>query len=133
MKTITQAIMLLSVASVLPAYSQSPPGLKADVPFAFRVGDKVLNAGTYILQNVEQGLTLIRSEDGNGGAFTITVALEARQTVEPRLIFHRFGNSYFLSQIWTGSTGGEVPMSRTERWINAEGPAPGIVVLALAK
>jgi hypothetical protein len=132
MKTITQTIMLLAVASILPAYSQSPPRLKADVPFAFRVGDKVLNDGTYILQNVEQGLTLIRSEDRNGGAFTIT-ALETRQTVEPRLIFHRFDNSYFLSQIWTGSTGGEVPMSRTERWINAEGPAPGIVVLALAK
>jgi hypothetical protein len=129
MKTITQTIMLLAVASILPAYSQSPPGLKADVPFAFRVGDKVLNDGT---QNVEQGLTLIRSEDRNGGAFTIT-ALETRQTVELRLILHRFDNSYFLSQIWTGSTGGEVPMSRTERWINAEGPAPGIVVLALAK
>ena len=55
MKTITQTIMLLAVASVLPAYSQSPPGLKADLPFAFRVGDKVLNDGTYILQKRRAG------------------------------------------------------------------------------
>jgi hypothetical protein len=67
------------------------------------------------------------------GRLTITVALQTLQTVEPRLMFIRFGNSYFLSPIWTGSTGGKVPMSRTEGWINADGSAPGKVILALAK
>jgi len=34
---------------------------------------------------------------------------------EPKLVFHRYGNQYFLSQIWTTSAIRNIPMSRMER------------------
>jgi hypothetical protein len=33
----------------------------------------------------------------------------------PKLVFNRYGNQYFLAQIWTGATRRDVLMSRTER------------------
>ena len=52
---------------------------------------------------------------------------------EPKLVFHRYGDQYFLSQIWTTSTRRDFSMSRKERELKkiAAAAAQTEIVLAM--
>ena len=54
----------------------------------------------------------------DASALFTTMPVRANQTQEEtKLVFHKYGDQYFLSQIWTpgGSTGRELLMPRLER------------------
>jgi hypothetical protein len=80
--------------------------LEAKVPFAFEVGDKTMPAGNYRIESMPTGagsLQVIRSASGDVRVTLSTIAIPARNgSSEPELIFHRYGNRYFLAQIQTG-------------------------------
>jgi hypothetical protein len=101
------ALLFCLVLAVASAHSQGR-GVVANVPFAFSVGDKALPAGQYsIMPALSSGpfVQEIRSADGNAAIFLPTMALDARDAKDghlgPRLVFHVYGHSYFLSEIWT--------------------------------
>ena len=48
-------ISFVGIALTIPAYSQSIP-LRASIPFEFRVGDVIMDAGTYRLADVAQNI-----------------------------------------------------------------------------
>jgi hypothetical protein len=50
-----------------------------------------------------------------------------KSSQEPKLVFHRYGNQYFLSQIWTTSESRDFPMSRAERELKKNIAAGGQV------
>ena len=52
-KATTMMISFVGIALTTPAYSQSIP-LRARIPFEFRVGDVIMDAGTYRLADVAQ-------------------------------------------------------------------------------
>jgi hypothetical protein len=131
-KKIALSIVLLGVALVLPAYSQSWPSVKAQIPFAFVVGDKIMEPGAYTLNRVTQGTFLIKSEDGGDAVFTLTIPLDHGDADAPKLVFNRYGDTYFLYRIVTGWTAGEIPKSRAEREMMAANAAPVTVSLAFA-
>ncbi|HEX6728749.1 MAG TPA: hypothetical protein VF074_02005, partial [Pyrinomonadaceae bacterium] len=61
---------------------------------------------------------LLQSKDGDLSAFLITTAVQARKTQNrTKLIFNKYGNQHFLSQIWiTGNNSGrELVVQRQER------------------
>ncbi len=61
------------------------------------------------------------------------MSVRANETQEQtRLVFHKHGEQYFLSQIWTpgGSTGRELTMSRAERELAKISVAGQTIVLA---
>jgi hypothetical protein len=75
------------------------------VPFDFNVAGKVLPAGEYIVrratQNTDEGWQVLRT-DGRAGAFVLTTSIQRRAVSEnSRLIFNRYDDKYFLSQVWT--------------------------------
>jgi hypothetical protein len=80
--------------------------LEAKVPFAFEVGDKTMPAGNYRIESMPTGagsLQVIRSANGDVRVTLSTIAIPAKNgNSEPELIFHRYGNHYFLAQIQTG-------------------------------
>jgi len=96
--------------------------MTANIPFEFSVANKKLPAGEYSVTRAQQtagDLVLqISSKDGRESISRLTIAVN---TLEPkddaRLIFHRYGDEYFLYEIWPagGSTGRELPKSRAER------------------
>lgn len=51
---------------------------------------------------------------------------------EPKLVFHRYGDQYFLSQIWTGSTRRDFSMSRKERELKKTAAAAGQTEIVVA-
>jgi hypothetical protein len=109
MKTQALAVVVALTISVVAAGEcfARPSVLHANIPFAFAVGDKWLPAGQYQIETVTTGsgtLQVIRRSSGGGGStFFSTIALEAHDgNSKTELVFHRYGNEYFLSQIWNG-------------------------------
>jgi hypothetical protein len=114
--TIAAAFALLMTAIASAQTSQ----LKADVPFDFIVNGFTLPAGEYTLQSVDSlGKALsIRSSDSQAAS---TIIAEDQQSPTPsrdtRLVFHRYGELYFLAEIWMQGEdiGRHVPASAREK------------------
>ena len=114
------ATLLLTAAGA--AFAGSSLAISADVPFAFTVADTTFQAGKYLVTPFGQGssVLMIRSDDGRKGVLVIVRRhLQSGAEVgNPHLIFNRYGNTYFLSTVWSGSdTGREIHKSRHEREI----------------
>ena len=84
-----------------PAFAQSS-GFSVDVPFEFGVGKQTLAAGQYQVSVVKPGMLQIRSIKGIGTATVMTAIAGGgpNEDLRHRLIFHNYGNHYFLSQVW---------------------------------
>ncbi len=109
-------IVLISATSV---YAQS--FVKADVPFAFKLGTAQLPAGTYEVKVEEQNTIMIRNGQTSAAAMSIARRESPRNT-NPKLVFHRVGSQYFLAEIWrsAGTSGMIVPTSQQEKELEKE-------------
>jgi hypothetical protein len=124
-----QALKGLAVAALIVLLGASsanaiPTTLRADIPFDFMAGNVMLPAGAYTVTQPAQGVLLIRNE--NPGPNAAFVLVNSAETTKPqdsaKLIFHRYGNRYFLNQVWTnGETSGySVPKSQDEISVGKE-------------
>src|SRR5881628_2739689 len=79
--------------------------LRANIPFDFTVADKKLPAGEYSVGRARQdsgdSILLISSVDGRSSTFGSSIPVETQAPKdEGTLVFHRYGDQYFLSQVW---------------------------------
>ena len=114
------AIVLLS-ASIMTASAETFEGLVVDVPFAFSASGRVLEAGRYIVRkpSLTMGALFIARADGSDDGCYLLIN-SAQSTMPPdraELVFHRYGASYFLSEVWSGlnNVGYRLPQSKAER------------------
>jgi len=97
--------------------------IQVTIPFDFIVGSKSFTAGDY---NVRPDLTstvlAIQSVDGQSAAMALTQSLHAiNKPGRTRLVFNRYGDQYFLSQVWMhGSRGRALTPSPAERELIAK-------------
>lgn len=125
--TMIALIVALALATaVVSANAQSSAKIVvASVPFEFSVGYKAMPAGEYSLRTLAtagDGL-LIQSTDGKISALRLTDATERiRDKSHARLVFHRYGERYFLAEVWTGAdnTGHQLRKSQEEGAIEKE-------------
>jgi hypothetical protein len=91
--------------------------VRVNVPFAFSVNNQVLPAGSYeIVQNDNTSMLTIRNQsDRKSTIFSVNTADERRVPAAAKLVFNRYGDQYFLSQVWTRDSGRDVRKSRSER------------------
>lgn len=120
--TMLVSITALAFVTAVASSSQLPPQkIRADIPFEFVVGDQTLAAGKYIVEQSTTGSDdgmSISSLDGNHRAFRLTSAVSASAPKkQASLTFRRYGETYFLAQVWTsGSAAGrEMVKSKAER------------------
>jgi hypothetical protein len=107
------AASLVAVLAVVSVPAEAAD-LKCRVPFSFTVNQKTLPPGVYNL-STERSALLVRGSAG-GGAITLTNNLEEVDKSGPRLVFHKYGDQYFLRQAWTGDGSGRaLPEPRMER------------------
>ncbi|HYL13596.1 MAG TPA: hypothetical protein VEV41_11205 [Terriglobales bacterium] len=128
---------LLAVLTILLAagsvYAQTRR-VVANVPFDYMIGNKALPAGQYDIQPAgDLGVLAIVGTDH--ATFATSYRAQASKPAEQsKLVFHRYGNRYFLSQIWIqgSEVGRELPKSRLEKeeMIRAANRAPETVVVA---
>jgi hypothetical protein len=75
----------------------------------------------------------IRRADHTAKALALGTRCESRQTYEKsKLVFHRYGNHYFLSQIWMAgdNVGQQLPKSHLETEIAQNRTADEVVLVA---
>jgi len=116
--------LALAAASAAVANGQSKGALRAQVPFEFVVGEKTLAAGEYEARSITQNSEAIEIMNRAGDtAVRLSSPAERRgETKAAKLVFHRYGSTYFLSQIWTDgeSSGRELTRSKQERAMERE-------------
>lgn len=97
-------LCLLVTAAALFAQTESQRLMKINVPFAFAVENHSLPAGEYLVLTVTPERSIrITSIDGKHSAIVNTLPNYAKTpSANSRLVFHRYGNEYFLTQVWTG-------------------------------
>lgn len=119
-------LSLLMILSVSQAHAQSSREMTAKIPFSFSVGNKTFPAGEYSVTRLnpqsDKAALAIRSADGRMSKVALAMPVQASAPRErATLVFTRYGDQYFLSQIWTpaDNTGLELPVSRSERTLLA--------------
>ena len=120
LKNFTMLNLLLMLTAVSIA-AQSERSKVTSIPFNFIVGQKTLPAGEYTVEPNRRdtdNVWLVQSRDGHVSALFTTMSLRASETQEKtKFVFHKYGDRYFLSQIWTpgGNSGRELHMPSLER------------------
>ena len=107
---LTLVVGLALVAGVNSANGQiTSHAVTAEIPFDFVVGNKTLAAGRYMVSSAtSDGQAIrIRNSDGKSGAFRLTIQVpEKSQKRNAKLVFHRYGQQYFLAEVWSGGSWG---------------------------
>jgi hypothetical protein len=94
-------IGLLFALAVVGVQAQTPSRAEASVPFDFTAGRATLKAGSYSIKRLGNSLS-IRTIDGKKTVLVnAPLAIGSRdQNGGARLVFNRYGDLYFLSQVW---------------------------------
>jgi hypothetical protein len=100
MKRIT-AIALLAITNLVMAGNSiaQSHGVRAAVPFDFTVGGKLLPAGTYTIKPSSGSVIVITNRDKPVSALTLVNPDSNKSPGRGKLLFHRYGDQYFLSEI----------------------------------
>jgi hypothetical protein len=98
---VTTLIAVVLAVSAVSAYGQTTSREKFVVPFNFSVGEKVLPAGEYTF-TTEESIVRIQSRDGKQNLVTLPyrTRIAAQSHANTKLTFKRYGDAYFLAQIW---------------------------------
>jgi hypothetical protein len=122
------AVILLAVGS---SFAQTT-NVIADVPFAFSIGDQSVPAGHYELQSFSgEGILALRRGNEHMGLVS-THSIQSATASGGRLIFQRYGDRYFLRQIWMpgSNSGRELPTTKLEKELASNRTTESLAVLA---
>ena len=113
---------LAALLATSTALGQSNQGdTIANIPFAFTVANLTLPAGHYTVTRL--GETAFRiSGSHNQGTVVLTHAVEGKAPESKgKMVFHRYGESYFLSEVWVAAgPGRKVFPSRAEEALDVK-------------
>ena len=119
-------IALITVAGLSSVKAQTSLSLKANIPFAFSVGNQTMPAGEYTVRctnpSSDMKVLQLRSSDGHETALVRTSSVSGKIQDDAKLVFNRYGDQYFFAQAWlpADSIGMQAPKSRAEKQIGRE-------------
>ena len=100
--TIAMMMLVAVVARAAQAQSNGSPLMHAHIPFAFHVGSTELPAGEYNIAvlnpSSDRKVLRIQSTDGRVSAIVTTVDQNTKSAEKSKLVFHRYGETYFFAQ-----------------------------------
>ena len=137
MKTNLLQVSVLAVIAAAAVHAQGYPKVTANVPFDFVAGDHTFRAGQY---TVDQGRLsgtglLIECLDHKDAAFALANSIQSSAVrSHGRLVFHRYRNTYFLSEVWVGGGQGRwIATTHRERELAAKGVMPQVTTLLASR
>jgi len=120
--TILSLVVALTITfAAVPADADSFGSIRVDVPFDFTADSSILPAGKYTISSAGvngNGVIRITSADNKASVFLSTHSAQSLKSKdETVVIFHRYGDQYFLFQVWASgdNIGSEIPKSSIER------------------
>ena len=133
---------LLALTVVIPAHAQAAgTTMRASIPFDFIVRGRTLPAGYYEIRRINDepnGLVIQNINHRRAESmFETEPVYSSKEPNKSVLVFHHYGDSYFLSEVVTAGseTGEELATSRAERRMRRElasnNAEPETVTLAL--
>jgi len=128
--------LLLTAITLVAQTTPSQRLMTVNIPFAFSVENHSLPEGEYLVLTVtpERSIRII-STDGKHSAVVDTLPNYASAPSEnSRLVFHRYGDEYFLTQVWAvGQNVARNPLStkRAMEIASSGGKPQTFTVLAL--
>jgi len=118
---------LLALMIAAPAHAQLPgTAIRVSIPFDFIVRGKTLPSGEYEISRIgdEPIDLLIRNVNAKRDhvVFETEPAFAGAMSNKSELVFHRYGDTYFLSEVVTAGedTARELTPSRSERQLQRE-------------
>jgi hypothetical protein len=115
----------LATLLVSSAWAQAISPVKANVPFDFKAGKVRLAAGEYRVSTVQPGVIKLTGGHGRSSVMVIGNAAATVVPTTPALVFHRYGSSYFLAEVWGDTVSGiQLPKTAVEKELarqNAKG------------
>jgi hypothetical protein len=130
---ILSAALLLSAAI---SYAQIKEGdVVADVPFAFIVGGSTLPPGHYVVSRVNPDDLAIHDRQNHVVFVFVHSAQRSTHENSTRMVFHRYGDTYFLSEVWVGGNtiGRALFPSAAERKLTESGAERELAVVRMGK
>jgi hypothetical protein len=114
---VTSLAAVAAIAAVAPAQARQETHLVVHVPFAFTVGATTLPSDTYFLSRVNDHRDVLMLRGDRTGAIVYTNEQKLPRTDrEPSLLFHRYGDHYFLREIqWEDTARLNLPETKAER------------------
>ncbi|MBB5330187.1 hypothetical protein [Tunturiibacter gelidoferens] len=124
MKNLT-AIALFVAAGFVTAGSALAQDHKvtATVPFNFTVDGRTLPAGNYTIGNDANSPRILTIADRKDGVAVMAITIpDSGYAADNKLVFHRYGNQYFLSEVRTtsGVMTCHLTASKQEKWARAQ-------------
>jgi hypothetical protein len=111
--------LMLTVCVLLFSFAAQAQTVRANVPFSFLAGDRVLPAGEYKLA-IDARTGIIQFQpSADAGFYIASHCYTSRESAADRgaLVFHRYGDTYFLKRVLTAASreGRELYPARGER------------------
>ena len=129
-KHVVSALTALSFVMIFGAastHAQQPRCLTAQIPFTFGAMDRMFTEGTYKICTSPAILKLfsLENDEGRTVGFINPLAVDSIEAQKPpALVFNRYGNSYFLSEIRSSSVVLEVRRSKAEKELRRSFSSP---------
>lgn len=132
------AIALFGLANLVAAsgaFAQDSSA-QANVPFAFSVNNTTLPPGQYRIATNSMSSILIRNIDQGTAVFSTVAGSEEASYGSCRLVFHKYGERYFLRQVLCPAKALSVDLPATHRekrarMMEARGPVEDSVLVAM--
>jgi hypothetical protein len=108
------AIVSLAPAGQAFAWNQA---IRANVPFAFTAGNKELPSGTYTISPESSNVIKVQNMDQSIRLFLTTAPSPDGLIKGSKLVFRKYGDQYFLSEVLNSSStlNVQLPLSKAEK------------------
>ena len=97
--------------AVTGVQAQAPSKVEVNIPFEFSAGKTTLQPGVYSIKRMSGNYLTLQSADGESTVILnapLNLTSSNPASVE-RLVFNKYGDQYYLAQIWlTADTGREL-------------------------
>jgi Tfp pilus assembly protein PilW len=102
-RALAMAGMMALTAMATTRVAQAQQAVAVNIPFNFVAGNTQLPAGEYTVtvSSPTHSVILISLKDAKASTFINTnAAVSSTPQTESKLIFNRYGDRYFLAQVW---------------------------------
>jgi hypothetical protein len=89
--------------AITSARAQSTVKMRVNIPFDFTAGTAQLKAGEYTIQRSSGKIMTLRALNETKDVFVLAhyTVRRTERDLSGKLVFHRYGNDYFLVESWT--------------------------------
>ena len=120
---------------MITAASAQTIHMNADIPFNFILNGATLPAGEYTVTSMDVRGQVLAISDLNSHHNNLIISNSCnslKAATKTKLVFHRYGDRYFLKQIWVAgnNAGREIPTTRREEEVARDFSMQEVVLVA---